>query len=727
MNSRLTKYLPLVATMLACITTTVALSYAINEDEHQKRQLEFNNEAQTYISLLRGGIAEALQLVRAQQAVHGANRNLTRKEFREFISPYLGTSPAIRALEWIPRVSAAERPELERRIRSGTFSNFRIIERSESGEMVPAKPREEYYPVLFLEPLAGNEKALGYDLASETTRRNALHLARDTGKTIASGRIRLVQDTHQQFGVLIFAPVYRDTVATSTRQQRRNNLRGFALGVLQVGGLVEQSIAEFAHQKQDYAIYLFDSSASGRDRRLYPFNNVAESMDDLHYRHLAYGDINVGDRIWRAVVVPRNPVPMDGIVWDSWLALVLGLGLSLLLGTHLWTNIMRGQEAELRIIQSNQQLSEANEELQESEARIRAVVDNVTDGIITIDDRGNILSMNTAAMHIFGYSQEEVVGRNVKMLMPEPYYSQHDGFISNYLRTGEARIIGTGREVTGLRRDGSQFPMELNIGEIKLPNQHLFTGVVRDITERNRIDRMQSEFVSMVSHELRTPLTSIHGSLGLLVGGIHADQPEKSMNLINLAYRNSDRLGRLINDVLDLEKLTAGKMEFQFRSVQLTPLVKEALEVNGGFAEKVGVKFELEVRNEDVSVYTDSDRVIQVLTNLLSNAVKYSPENGTVAVSTSLVNGMARIAVTDKGDGVPEEFRARLFHRFAQADNSDSRNYEGTGLGLSIAREMVDNLGGSIGFHTKTKHGSTFYIDLPLSKIQIQAQHNAGD
>ena len=229
----------------------------------------------------------------------------------------------------------------------------------------------------------------------------------------------------------------------------------------------------------------------------------------------------------------------------------------------------------------------------ENEVRLAAILDNVLDGIITISAVGMIESFNRAAEKIFGYQRIEVIGHNLKMLMPEPYHSEHDGYLYNFTTTGIKKIIGTGRQVVGRRKDGSTFPMDLAVSEMQLGIRRMFTGMVRDITERVKIERMKSEFISTVSHELRTPLTSIRGSLALLVGGVAGELPAQAKPLIDIAHKNSERLILLVNDILDMEKIEAGKMEFDMQPVRLTQLLKQALDGNRAYAEQFKVSYEL--------------------------------------------------------------------------------------------------------------------------------------
>ncbi len=352
-------------------------------------------------------------------------------------------------------------------------------------------------------------------------------------------------------------------------------------------------------------------------------------------------------------------------------------------------------------------------EVEDREARVSAIVNTVLDGIITIDRRGTIETFNPAAETIFGYSSEEVTGHNVNILMPEPYHSEHDGYIEGFLQTGDARVAGIGREVEGRRKDGTIFPMELGISEMKIHGEVMFTGVVRDITERKENERLKSEFVSTVSHELRTPLTSIAGSLSLLLARTGDCLPDKMYNLLEVAQRNTSRLGLLVNDILDMEKLSSGKMIFDFKKLNLIELVIRSIEDNRDFARQHQVELVFGGAMDTATVYGDENRLIQVMTNLISNAVKYSTSGDTVNIDVQARNGQYRVTVTDAGSGIPESFRERMFQRFAQADSSDARGKGGTGLGLHISRSIIECHQGHIDYRSVVGSGTQFYFDLP--------------
>ncbi|NQV83865.1 MAG: PAS domain S-box protein [Rhodospirillales bacterium] len=372
---------------------------------------------------------------------------------------------------------------------------------------------------------------------------------------------------------------------------------------------------------------------------------------------------------------------------------------------------------------------QAEEALRQSEARTRAIVDNALDGIITIDERGLIQSVNPAAEGIFGYPEKDLIGRNISMLAAEPYRSAHDRYLANYMITSDPKIIGIGREVEGQRANGERFPMDLSVSEIVLDDERAFVGVVRDITERKEMERMKSEFVSTVSHELRTPLTSIRGSLGLVTGGAVGDIPEQAQAMINMAEQNTERLINLVNDILDIEKLESGSMEFQFDAVNLLDIVRDQIDANQGYAEQHEVTFALAESDTDLMVRGDRDRLGQVLANLLSNAAKFSPSGETITIAAHRHNGAARVSVSDRGLGIPDNFRDAIFSKFTQADSSDTRKVGGTGLGLNISKTIIDKHGGNIGFEPNQDQGTVFYFDLPLldkKPVQLQSTVREG-
>jgi PAS domain S-box-containing protein len=250
------------------------------------------------------------------------------------------------------------------------------------------------------------------------------------------------------------------------------------------------------------------------------------------------------------------------------------------------------------------------------------------------------------------------------------------------------------------------------------------TGFMSDISHEKEIERLKNEFVATVSHELRTPLTSIRGALALIRGGVLGILPARVQEMANIAHNNCERLIVLINDILDLDKIESGEVRFEIAEHPLNPLLQDAVEANRAFAIKDGVRLVVEPLAGEVCVKVDANRLNQVLNNLISNAAKFSPADMIVIVGAERRDGKVRVSVTDRGPGIPEEFRDRIFGKFAQADASPNRRQAGTGLGLHISQQIIKRLGGDIGFETEKGKGTTFWFELPVVIGAAAAAHD---
>jgi signal transduction histidine kinase len=237
-------------------------------------------------------------------------------------------------------------------------------------------------------------------------------------------------------------------------------------------------------------------------------------------------------------------------------------------------------------------------------------------------------------------------------------------------------------------------------------------SLAQDVTERIRVDQMKRDFVSIVSHELRTPLTAIRGALGLILGGATGKAPEKMNDLIKIADDNTQRLLHIINDILDIDKIESGVLEYHFSNVPVMPLLEKAVTNNNSYAQQYDVNLKITQRLE-ACINVDSNRIMQVLDNLVSNAIKFSPKGEEVELSVTHHNNNIRISVRDHGPGIPKDFQDKLFDKFTQADFSNTRGANGAGLGLNIAKAVIEHHNGQIGFITDKDEGTTFHFDLP--------------
>ncbi|MBX7248163.1 MAG: response regulator [Caulobacteraceae bacterium] len=343
-------------------------------------------------------------------------------------------------------------------------------------------------------------------------------------------------------------------------------------------------------------------------------------------------------------------------------------------------------------------------------ARHRALFEAAPEGIMTFDRQGVITNANPAAHRLFGFGKGRLIGQlGAETLAPQ----DRERALQAMLDPANIAKGGLRTEYRGLHASGVTFPMQVSLTYAPSGEDWFALVFIRDISRQRDAERMKDEFVSTVSHELRTPLTSIAGSLGLIAGGAVGVLPEKASRLIAIAQSNSQRLVRLINDVLDMEKLASGSLPFHMSETSLREVAQRAIEMTRGYADQLGVELALSEQSGALPVRGDPDRLIQVVTNLLSNAAKYSPRGETVTVAVEGDAATVRLTVKDKGPGVPEAFRDRIFSRFAQADSSDARGKSGTGLGLYIAREIAERHGGRLWYETPAAGGATFHLELP--------------
>ncbi|MFC3458726.1 sensor histidine kinase [Massilia haematophila] len=376
---------------------------------------------------------------------------------------------------------------------------------------------------------------------------------------------------------------------------------------------------------------------------------------------------------------------------------------------------------EQRVEARTAELERALVAVQASEQRVGAIVEAAQDAFVGVDLRGLVTDWNSAAERMFGWKRSEVLGWPMaEILVPERFRPSTARAIDQFRATGHSVLLERRAERIVINRQGDEFPIEMTAG-LASSNEGVFFAVfLHDISERKKIERMKSEFVATVSHELRTPLTSIRASLAMLSEGMAGELPPDVARLVTVAFESSERLVRMVNDVLDLQKIEAGVMHFERRAQPLLPVAEHALEAMQGYAKQLGVTLRLECREpaRKLAATIDRDRLVQVLTNLLSNAIKFSPRGGLVTLVLAAHEGCARLSVCDQGPGIPPEFQPRVFQRFAQADGADTRQQGGTGLGLSITKSLVEEHGGRIGFETAEGQGTTFRVDLPLAHDQ---------
>ncbi|SEL31832.1 Signal transduction histidine kinase [Atopomonas hussainii] len=657
--------------------------------QQERVQLEFEQQAKLLFNALESRLNRYGTVLHSIERFFTASTFVSAQDFSQFTEEMNDGYPGLIALTWNPLVQHYERAALEERLQS-MQPGFAIKEFTPDGRLALASPRAQYVVLAYMNPLQGNERALGIDVSTEPIRNAALEYARDKGKLAMTAPITLVNNAERKLGVLLFYPAYWTAPSALNEEQRGLYLRGFAVAAIQVQRLIEATIHSYTASADNFMLTVKDSQAT---------QNTLLFGDD-NYRVPAYAEdlrqvatLNFGGRALTLQLLPSASFLQHQQSLQPWLLLTTGLLLCSLLGAFLLAISGRAQAVA--------------EQVRERTFEITSVLNNAAEGIIIMNASGQFLRANPAAQQLLA------LGGNASK-------TNLQDVLREVVSVPELLSAGLEERVEWQMRDLHQCPLdiEVSLSSYLLPNGLRYVAMLRDISSRKQIERMKREFVATVSHELRTPLTSIKGSLGLLAGGVGGELNEQALQLINISRSNADRLVSLVNDILDIERLELGHKQLELAEYSVAELLNQALVLNAGYASsyKVQLHSDCAELNDAVRISVDAQALQQVLSNLISNAVKFSPEGDSVMIRGRLHDNRVHVAVVDHGPGIPQEFHGRIFAKFAQADSSDTRRRGGTGLGLSISKALIEAMGGEIGFTSREGQGSTFYFELPLAE-----------
>ena len=677
------------------------------------QQLRANSDraAEQQFELLVGKVTNAIEqrLIDHEQILFGAaglfaaSGEVSRAQWRAYVErqQLADRYPGIQGVGFSKVVRASERDAHEQSIRAEGFADYRIQ---------PEGERPVYMPIVYLEPFNDrNRAAFGYDMYAEPVRHQAMRQAASTGKSRISGKVILRQETHGkvQAGMLIYVPLYHPAMPLETAEQRMDALLGFAYSPYRMDDLMEGILGA---ADLNLSLRIYSGPTQQAEQLLFASKEHAPG-DAAHSQDV---QLNIYGGTW-TLHMESLPAFEAGFSANEGLVAILGAGISLLLFFLISSLAFRQCRAEILAGQMTERIRENKRALQLSEERLSLALKGSNDGLWDLNLAADTFYASPRTWHMLGYQPGEL---QLSTRLWEQVLVAEDlpRTRAQLAQTMLSRLDQFTSELRFRHKDGRTVPVLVR-GYIQRDAQGQplrISGTSMDLTEHKRIEQMKNEFVSTVSHELRTPLTSISGALGLINGGALGEVPPAMQQMLEIAYRNSQRLGHLINDLLDMEKIAAGKMSFDMHEHSLRQLLEEALASNQAFAAQLGVNCVLR-EAVDVQVWVDASRLQQVLGNFLSNAIKYTPEGGEVSLHCSVPDAThVRISVTDQGPGIAAEFRARVFEKFAQADASDSRQKGGTGLGLAITKEFIERMGGKVGFDTAEGQGTTFWCELPI-------------
>ena len=730
----------------AGIVLSVMIFTTLRGLESKNAEASFNGVAQEHLDALETNITLALNNLVAIGALFDHADDVTRRQFNLFTAPLLAGTQAVQALEWIPRVPNRERVTWEKRGCDDGFPSFQFTERTSLGQLTRVGEHDEYFPVFYVAPFKGNEKALGFDLASDPVRRAALRDAADSGQLAATGRIVLVQETGNQYGFLVFRPLYRDGLVPEAIAARREALAGFALAVFRVAEIVRKSGAA-SSTAPVLNLAIFDVHASVGERLLYPKGAHLDSVNDLPHGFQATRMISVGGREWELAAYPlaNNFRPAR---WSSWAALVAGLLLTSLLTSHL---------AERK---------RAEHSLRQSEERARLLFATIPHPSFVFDITTlEFLEVNDAAVQQYGYSRDEFL----RMKITEIGTSEE---VKGLRRLRQDRSVqGAGEKWKHRTKDGRIIEVEIYFHSLNYGPHRARLVIAQNVTERNRLEtdlrnaqklEAVGRLAAGIAHEINTPIQFIgdnthflrdaFASFTQLLAGyrrLHdqavqngCDQTlakeiaetEKDLDIGYLLDEVPKAIAQSLDGVANVAALVSAMKQFAHPNQRSVA----AADINAALRSTLTVarnelKYVADVETDfaDLPLVTCSiGEINQVFLNLLINAAhavgeakKDTGSKGLIRVCTSREQNGVLISISDTGCGIPESIRDQIFDPFFTTKEVG----RGTGQGLAIARSVVERHGGTITFTSEMAKGTTFYVRLPLVSPVNNAGESTGD
>lgn len=702
-------------TFMCCSTMTIWVYYSINTHENAKAEKEFEKEVIGSSWLIKREVQMDIALLRLLKIFFGASELVEKEEFEYFVKNIVRDFPSIYSADFIIKFDKGQKQSTQNvTINNVTFS---LKELGENNSLSIANDKNLYFPIIYSVSASGtsNPDFIGFDFFSSELYKTAMGKAARTGKSVATGPLVLLREkNYDQKGILIFEPIYKNQ---NINEYSIDNVYGFLSIIFKIDNIVSIAL-ENIKLNPKLNIIVEDVTDDANTSIIYQ-KSPEQYISDNKFLQSYVLDV-ASKKLKFTFLSDKSAYLSDS--YTLWLVLAAGGIFSALMPAILFLLIRSKKRTESEIEDRVEDLKESRREIQDRETRLANIIDNAVDGLITIDDKGIIQDYNAACEKMFGYSAYEVVGTNVKILMPEPYHSEHDGYIDNYKKTNKPKIIGIGREVRGKRKNGSTFPMDLSVSEFRIGDKRYFSGILKDITERKESEKQKDQllekltesnkelekFAYVASHDLQEPLRMVTNFTGLLEKRYKSALDERGIEYIKLSSSAAARMQELIEDLLEYSKLgseaeTYSEISSSFALDYVKENLSEAIKESKAVITCDNLPF----------IVTNPIRFARLLQNLIGNSLKYSKKNLIPKIHIGASEGADywQFYVKDNGIGMKQEYCEKIFLPFKRLHGKDE--YSGTGIGLSICKKIVEKFGGKIWAESELDIGSTFYFTVP--------------
>lgn len=701
-------------TLLVCLLLTAITWQGARRDIEREVGVRFEDRVQEIESAILARMQAQEQVLRGAKGLFDASKEVNRQEWQTYVAALqlLRTYPGIQGIGFAEYLRPAEVPGHVRKVRAAGFPDY---------DLHPPGPRREYTAIVYLEPFDWrNRRAFGFDMFTEATRRQAMETARDTGNPALSGKVALVQETEKdvQVGCLMYLPVYRQDMATDGVARRREALRGYVYSPFRMNDLMAGILGPVL---ADVRLRIYDGDEISATGLMY------DSLAPAQRSPAAPGFVNtrilmIGNHPW-TIQVDSLPAFESGASYTRpRLILQTGTTISLLMFVVVWSLATLRRRATVLA-------EDMTAALRESREQLRAAAETANEAIVSADSEGRITYFNRAAEQLFGHRRPEIFGQPLTVLIPERLRAAHTAGFQRHLAGGEPRIIGRTVVLQGLRRDGSELPIEISLAQWSTGEGTFFTAILRDISERveaeERISELNSElqhqvnqlaeanrelesFSYSVSHDLRAPLRAVNGFARILAEEQGHALTADGRRLLGVILDNSVKMGHLIDDLLAFARL--GQTPVTRGSVDMGRLAREIIDELCQSGDCKAAVFSV-----DDLPPARGDRALlrQVWMNLIANAVKFSRPrpHPLVEVGYRQGAGECQYFVRDNGVGFDMSHAEQLFGVFKRFHKAEQ--FPGTGVGLAIVQRIVSKHGGQVWAESQVDRGAAFYFSLP--------------